>query len=369
MIGVINDPDKKARDDTPVSAQDTGTSPAAAVEPAIHVDSARLFADYSANEVSADLKYKGHRLAVSGVVQSINKDITDDTYLKLATENEFMGIHADLKKQYVSQAASLTKGQPITVICTGAGLMIGSPMLKDCAIAPPESSGAAIPAPTQPQGDATTPNANVAQPQAFGPPTAVADKAEMFETSFDCTKAKSTPELLICGDQELATLDTRLAQLFAQAKAAAPDKQAFTEGNRRAWNWREQNCTDKTCLVTWYTDRKQNLTNILNGSARLSAAQPSSSPSSSYGARVAAAVRSNVVFPDADLLSGNPAAEFDVRLAPDGVILGSPKLIKSSGLPAWDEAALRALQKTERLPRDIDGRVPPDLIIDLRPKL
>jgi colicin import membrane protein len=94
----------------------------------------------------------------------------------------------------------------------------------------------------------------------------------------------------------------------------------------------------------------------------------SSGPSGNYGGKVAAAVRPNVVFPDAELVSGNPGAEFDVRLAPDGTIVGTPKLVKSSGLPPWDDAALRALQKTEKLPRDIDGTVPPALIVTLRPK-
>ncbi|MEJ8809980.1 cell envelope integrity protein TolA [Variovorax ureilyticus] len=94
----------------------------------------------------------------------------------------------------------------------------------------------------------------------------------------------------------------------------------------------------------------------------------SSGPSGSYGGLVAAKVRPNVVFPEAELVNGNPGAEFDVRLAPDGTIVGKPVLTKSSGLPGWDEAALRALQKTEQLPRDIDGTVPPRLIVTLRPK-
>jgi colicin import membrane protein len=94
----------------------------------------------------------------------------------------------------------------------------------------------------------------------------------------------------------------------------------------------------------------------------------SSGPSGSYGGKVAAAVRPNVVFPDADLVNGNPMAEFEVHLAPDGTIVGTPKLVKSSGLPAWDDAALRALQKTDRLPRDVDGTVPSALIVGLKPK-
>jgi colicin import membrane protein len=98
------------------------------------------------------------------------------------------------------------------------------------------------------------------------------------------------------------------------------------------------------------------------------AAAKSSGPSGSYGGKVAAAVRPNVVFPDADMVSGNPGAEFDVRLAPDGTIVGTPALVKSSGLANWDDAALRALQKTEKLPRDVDGTVPARLIVTLRPK-
>jgi colicin import membrane protein len=104
------------------------------------------------------------------------------------------------------------------------------------------------------------------------------------------------------------------------------------------------------------------------GSGGEGAAAKSSGPSGSYGGKVAAAVRPNVVFPDADLVSGNPGAEFDLRLAPDGTIVGTPTLVKTSGLPNWDEAALRALQKTEKLPRDIDGTVPARLIVTLRPK-
>lgn len=94
----------------------------------------------------------------------------------------------------------------------------------------------------------------------------------------------------------------------------------------------------------------------------------SSGPSGSYAGKVQAAVRPNVVFPDADLVSGNPSAEFDVRLAPDGTIVGTPQITKSSGNSGWDQAALRALQKTEKLPRDVDGTVPARLIISLKPK-
>jgi colicin import membrane protein len=66
-------------------------------------------------------------------------------------------------------------------------------------------------------------------------------------------------------------------------------------------------------------------------------------------------------------IAGNPVAEVEVRAAPDGTIVGR-KLIKSSGVASWDEAVLKAIDKTEILPRDTDGRVPSPLLISFRPK-
>lgn len=83
----------------------------------------------------------------------------------------------------------------------------------------------------------------------------------------------------------------------------------------------------------------------------------SGGPSSGYGGRVAALIRRNVAF-DNTTVAGNPTAEIQIQTSPDGTIVGTPRLVKSSGNASWDEAALRAVQKTEVMPRDIDGRVP-----------
>jgi colicin import membrane protein len=66
-------------------------------------------------------------------------------------------------------------------------------------------------------------------------------------------------------------------------------------------------------------------------------------------------------------LAGNPTATVEVRTAPDGTIVGR-KLLKSSGDKGWDEAVLKAIDKTQTLPRDTDGRVPPLLEISFKPK-
>lgn len=94
-------------------------------------------------------------------------------------------------------------------------------------------------------------------------------------------------------------------------------------------------------------------------------AQRASAPSASYAGKVAAKVKPNIVFTDD--IAGNPTAEVEVRTAPDGSIL-SRKLVKSSGAKAWDDAVLKAIDKTDKLPLDIDGRVPAALVISFRPK-
>lgn len=96
-----------------------------------------------------------------------------------------------------------------------------------------------------------------------------------------------------------------------------------------------------------------------NGAGGGTAAR-SSAPSASYGGRVIARVRPNITLIDA--LTDNPRAVVLLKMAPDGTII-SHKLVRSSGVPAWDDAVLRAIDKTGVLPRDTDGTVPSEIEI------
>ena len=97
-----------------------------------------------------------------------------------------------------------------------------------------------------------------------------------------------------------------------------------------------------------------------NANAKGSALQ-NAGPSASYIGRIKGRIRPNVSFPDS--IPGNPKVEVDVRLAPDGRIMSS-RIVKASGVREWDDAVLRAIERTEVLPRDEDGKVPPALIIE-----
>ena len=111
--------------------------------------------------------------------------------------------------------------------------------------------------------------------------------------------------------------------------------------------------------------RMAGLAGASGGESSTGTAKQSSGPSAGYGGRVIAKIKPNIVFTDD--IAGNPIATVEVRTSPDGTIIGR-KLIKSSGLKAWDDAVLRAIDKTEILPRDLDGRVPSSFEINFRPK-
>ena len=88
-------------------------------------------------------------------------------------------------------------------------------------------------------------------------------------------------------------------------------------------------------------------------------------PSSGYAGRIKARIKPNILL--AAPIEGNPAATVEVRVAPDGTIVGK-KLVTASTSKQWDETVLRAIDKTEVLPKDVDGRVPPTIVIEFRPR-
>jgi uncharacterized protein YecT (DUF1311 family) len=83
-----------------------------------------------------------------------------------------------------------------------------------------------------------------------------------YQTSFDCRKASSDAEHLICTDPQLASADVELAQIYARAKMSVVDQVGFRDRTVRQWTYREQYCHDRTCVARWYADQKTALTEI-----------------------------------------------------------------------------------------------------------
>jgi colicin import membrane protein len=110
--------------------------------------------------------------------------------------------------------------------------------------------------------------------------------------------------------------------------------------------------------------RMQGLAGASGGENATGSALKSSGPSSSYAGRLVGRIKPNITYPG-DMV-GNPRAEVEVKVSPDGTIL-SRRIVQSSGNRAWDDAVLRAIDKTEVFPKDTDGRVPPVIVLGFRP--
>jgi len=86
----------------------------------------------------------------------------------------------------------------------------------------------------------------------------------------------------------------------------------------------------------------------------------------SYVQRVGAKIKSNTIFNVPGNVS-NQAVEYDIDLLPDGSIRGIRKR-KPSGIPGFDEAVMRAIQKSAPFPPDKNGRVPQGFSLSHKPK-
>jgi TonB family protein len=84
----------------------------------------------------------------------------------------------------------------------------------------------------------------------------------------------------------------------------------------------------------------------------------------SYAQLIRMRIKPNITFTEE--VAGNPKAVVEVRLAPDGVIL-SRKLLSTSGIRSWDDAVLKAIDKTKVIQKDNDGKVPSVLEISFKP--
>ncbi len=103
------------------------------------------------------------------------------------------------------------------------------------------------------------------------------------------------------------------------------------------------------------------------GSGQAARSQGPSRGDAGYAAKVAGKIRSNTVFNVPDELANNPAVEYAVDLLPDGSVRGIRK-VKGSGVPGFDEAVRRAIEKSQPFPPDNSGRAPSGFTVSHKPK-
>jgi colicin import membrane protein len=232
--------------------------------------------------------------------------------------------------------------------------------------APPPEPKPPAPAPTPKPEPATVADAQIAIEKAKRE-TAIREAAEREEQrqlalKREAQKAeaqKLEAQRAEAKQQELQRQKAQREKALAEAKEAEEKhKKELAEKARK----------EEAALVAQreaYLKRMQGQANATGDADSTGTAARTSGPSANYAGRIKARIKPNIVFTDA--VSGNPLATVEVRCAADGTIT-SRKLVRSSGNDAWDDAVLRAIDKTETLPRDTDGRVPPVMQIEFKPR-
>ena len=157
-----------------------------------------------------------------------------------------------------------------------------------------------------------------------------------------------------------AQAEQEKVELAKKEKAAAEKKRKQEEEKRK------QEEAEAQMLAKIRDDEMRRITGAVPGGGDAAKSQGGRADGA-YAQRVAAKIKSNITFNVPDELPGNPAVEYVVDLLPDGSVAGMRKT-KSSGVPGFDEAVRRAIERSQPYPKDKSGAVPSSFIGIHKPK-
>jgi colicin import membrane protein len=226
-----------------------------------------------------------------------------------------------------------------------------------------ESAAVAPPPPPRPPSPPTPRVTTPTPPPAVDAKIAI-EKARQDKEQLEREKAqreKAERDKLAKAERDKAEREKAERERLTAAKAKAE-----AQAKREQQEQRDKQADEQRLA----RQREDNLKRMLGQAGATGApgatgtALRDAAPSSSYAGKLIASIKPNILL--TETVSGNPAADVEVRAAPTGTIL-SRRLVKSSGNKDWDQAVLRAIDRTAELPRDVDGRVPPVLVITFTP--
>ncbi|HWT15724.1 MAG TPA: lysozyme inhibitor LprI family protein [Patescibacteria group bacterium] len=122
---------------------------------------------------------------------------------------------------------------------------------------------------------------------------------DAYAASFDCAKAATKVESMVCTDTTLSALDDTMSDLYGQAAALTPDD-AEPKQSQRAWLRQRNACTDADCIAAAYRKRIAELEDTIGQDLS------------------ADAVAGTYTRDDADHSTEREPAEIRVRALPDG---------------------------------------------------
>jgi colicin import membrane protein len=230
----------------------------------------------------------------------------------------------------------------------------------------------APPPPPPPPPPAPAPRVVTPAPPHTVDPQIAIDKARQEKEKAERQRAereKAARDKLAKAELEKAEREKAERERQAAARAKA-DAQAKAQAEAKAKREQQEKLEQQAEEQRLAKQREDNLKRMMGQAGATGApgstgtALRDAAPSASYAGKLIARIKPNILL--TETINGNPAADVEVRASPTGTILAR-RLVKSSGNKDWDDAVLRAIDRTADLPRDTDGRVPPVLVITFTP--
>lgn len=209
------------------------------------------------------------------------------------------------------------------------------------------------------------PKPAVVEPPAVKPDIALQQEKKRKEEQKKRQEEEQQAKLKKAEQERQAKLKKEQEERLAKQKA---DEQRIEKEKKLAEAKRKQEADNKA-LTKMREEEMRRIAGGVTGTGGSGDAPKSQGgrADSGYAGRVAAKIKSNIVFNVPEGLTDNSPVEYVVDLLPDGSVAGIKKT-HSSGVPGFDEAVRRAIEKSQPFPKDKSGSVPSSFIGVHRPK-
>jgi colicin import membrane protein len=187
---------------------------------------------------------------------------------------------------------------------------------------------------------------------------------ELEQKRADEKKAKALAE------KKERELEEKKAKAEAEKKEAEQKKKDEAEKKKKEdAEKKKKAAAEQKKLDAARADEMRRITGAAGNPTSTGTAEKSTAPRSDkgYSAAITAKVKGNTSYAGSLDEPGNPTATFRVEQLPTGEII-SVKKIKSSGVPSFDDAVEKGINKSSPLPKKKDGTVERSLVIEFHMK-
>jgi colicin import membrane protein len=234
-------------------------------------------------------------------------------------------------------------------------------MKTQAAAPPPPPPPEAVEPEPAPIPKVAEPPPQVEQPVAPKPPDIALEREKRKEEKRKLLEEQKREDEKLAKQQKLAE---KKAQELADKKAEEAEKK-LEEKKLEEKKLAEKAKADKAAKAKLAADETKKLAKArddemrrITGSGTSGEAEKSTAPriDTGYLASITSKIKSTTSYPGSTDVPGNPKAVFKVEELPTGEII-SVKLVKSSGIPAFDDSVEKGIIKASPLPKKKNGTV------------